>query len=124
MTSSLAMMVIALLLVSGAGAGNRCSGGDRRVGPDQRRAGGQLLPAGVQLRAGDADRCWCAGRRSWRWWRPEELALVEVVAGSVQAAGAGNNYRLLLRAADVRRGAVRSVWGVPRSTSFKRVAGN
>uniref|UniRef100_A0A0D9VES6 Cystatin domain-containing protein n=1 Tax=Leersia perrieri TaxID=77586 RepID=A0A0D9VES6_9ORYZ len=64
----------------------------------------------------------------------EELTLVEVVAGSVQPAGAGNNYRLLMRAAD-GGGAVGRyeavVWGVPRSTawtwkvlSFRRVAGD
>ena len=64
----------------------------------------------------------------------EYLVLVEVVSGSVQAAGAGNNYNLLLRAAD-RNGNVGRyqtvVWGVPGSRdwtwkviSFQRVAGN
>ncbi|CAL4970004.1 unnamed protein product [Urochloa decumbens] len=62
----------------------------------------------------------------------EYLDLVQVVSGSVQAAGAGNNYSLQLRAAD-RSGAVgvyrTVVWGVPRSrdwtwkvVSFQRVA--
>ncbi|KAL6629535.1 hypothetical protein ACP70R_029300 [Stipagrostis hirtigluma subsp. patula] len=63
-----------------------------------------------------------------------ELRLVEVVSGSVQAAGAGNNYRLLLRVADGAGTVGRCqvvVWGVPKSTdwtwkvvSFQRVAGN
>ncbi|CAN6278268.1 unnamed protein product [Urochloa humidicola] len=62
----------------------------------------------------------------------EYLNLVQVVSGSVQAAGAGNNYSLQLRAAD-QSGAVGMyrtvVWGVPRSrdwtwkvVSFQRVA--
>ncbi|CAL4888518.1 unnamed protein product [Urochloa decumbens] len=62
----------------------------------------------------------------------EYLDLVQVVSGSVQAAGAGNNYSLQLWAAD-RNGAVgvyrTVVWGVPRSrdwtwkvVSFQRVA--
>ncbi|OEL29411.1 hypothetical protein BAE44_0009570 [Dichanthelium oligosanthes] len=64
----------------------------------------------------------------------ERLDLVQVVSGSVQAAGAGNNYSLLLRAAD-QNGTVGRyltvVWGVPGSRdwtwkviSFQRVAGN
>uniref|UniRef100_A0A0D9YQE9 Cysteine proteinase inhibitor n=1 Tax=Oryza glumipatula TaxID=40148 RepID=A0A0D9YQE9_9ORYZ len=65
-----------------------------------------------------------------------ELTLVEVVAGSVQAAGAGSNYRLVLRAAGGGgNGGVGTyeavVWGVPGSTawtwkvlSFRRVAGD
>ncbi|RLM77849.1 hypothetical protein C2845_PM12G09520 [Panicum miliaceum] len=64
----------------------------------------------------------------------EYLDLVEVISGSVQAAGAGNNYSLLLRAAD-RNGTVGRyqtvVWGVPGSRdwtwkviSFQRVTGN
>ncbi|RCV05957.1 hypothetical protein SEVIR_1G123100v4 [Setaria viridis] len=63
----------------------------------------------------------------------EYLDLVHVVSGSVQAAGAGNNYSLLLRAADRTNGAVGRyqtvVWGVPGSrdwtwkvVSFQRVA--
>ncbi|CAN6231248.1 unnamed protein product [Urochloa humidicola] len=62
----------------------------------------------------------------------ESLDLVQVVSGSVQPAGAGNNYSLQLRAAD-RTGAIGMyrtvVWGVPGSrdwtwkvVSFQRVA--
>ncbi|KAF8644736.1 hypothetical protein HU200_066348 [Digitaria exilis] len=64
----------------------------------------------------------------------EYLDLVEVVSGSVQVAGVGNNYSLLLRAADRNATVGRYqtvVWGVPGSRdwnwmviSFRRVAGN
>ncbi|GJM90868.1 hypothetical protein PR202_ga07189 [Eleusine coracana subsp. coracana] len=64
----------------------------------------------------------------------EDISLVEVVSGSTQAAGAGFNYRLLLRVADGEGSIGRYqvvVWGVPKSrdwtwkvVSFNRVAGN
>ncbi|XP_062224578.1 cysteine proteinase inhibitor 5-like [Phragmites australis] len=64
----------------------------------------------------------------------EKLSLVQVVSGSVQAIGVGNNYSLLLRAANGTGSVGRyltEVWGVPGSTertwkvlSFERVAGN
>ncbi|KAF8721729.1 hypothetical protein HU200_022905 [Digitaria exilis] len=50
------------------------------------------------------------------------LDLVEVVSGSVQVAGVGNNYSLLLRAAD-RNATVGRDWNW-MVISFRRVAGN
>ncbi|KAJ1278975.1 hypothetical protein BS78_04G119300 [Paspalum vaginatum] len=53
--------------------------------------------------------------------REEYLDLVQVLSGSVQAAGVGNNYSLLLLAAD-RNGTVGTykavAWGVPRSRDW------
>uniref|UniRef100_A0A0E0CJ62 Cysteine proteinase inhibitor n=1 Tax=Oryza meridionalis TaxID=40149 RepID=A0A0E0CJ62_9ORYZ len=141
MRSPMSMVVIALfllLVVAGAGAG--AQGGDAGS-PLAPAATGEWVPIGGDVIRGDGfyrqvARFALVVRMLAFGAAEGELTLVEVVAGSVQAAGAGSNYRLLLRAAGGGgNGGVGTyeavVWGVPGSTawtwkvlSFRRVAGD
>ncbi|EAY85368.1 hypothetical protein OsI_06747 [Oryza sativa Indica Group] len=132
------MVVIALFLLVVAGAGAGAQGGDEGSSPPAPAATGEWVPIGGDVIRGDGlyrqvARFALVVRMLAFGAAEGELTLVEVVAGSVQAAGAGNNYRLLLRAAG--GGGVGTyeavVWGVPGSTawtwkvlSFRRVAGD
>uniref|UniRef100_A0A0E0JYG3 Cysteine proteinase inhibitor n=1 Tax=Oryza punctata TaxID=4537 RepID=A0A0E0JYG3_ORYPU len=134
MRSSAAVVVIPLFLLVVAGAG--AQGGDADAPAPAPAATGGWVPIGGDVRGNGFYRQvakFALVVRMLAFRAEEELTLVEVVAGSVQAAGAGNNYRLLLRAAD--GGGVGTyeavVWGVPGSTawtwrvlSFRRVAGD
>ncbi|KAF2944193.1 hypothetical protein DAI22_02g123500 [Oryza sativa Japonica Group] len=137
MSSSPAMVAIALfllLVVAGAGAG--AQGGDAGSSPPAPAATGEWVPIGGDVIRGDGlyrqvARFALVVRMLAFGAAEGELTLVEVVAGSVQAAGAGNNYRLLLRAAGGVGTYEAVVWGVPGSTgwtwkvlSFRRVAGD